>query len=148
MLKEVNESKFNMWRAVVALVHSDGAAHPEEDAFLNKQFEKIPFSNSQMKTLFEDMKQPKDVNTFFPSITSPGDRAQFIYFARLLFWSDGNFHHQEEEILKSLHQATISKVDLEKVMRSVDTIAEDFARAHKDRGFRTILAEFVERFLS
>lgn len=148
MLKEVNESKFNMWRAIVALVHADGEAHPEEDSFLRAKFQNLPFTSEQLEALNADMESPKDVDVFFEKITSPGDRSQFIYFARLLFWSDGVFQEQEQAILDRLHVATISKVDLEKVMHSVDGIAEQFVRDYKNRNFRTILSDFIQKFFS
>jgi uncharacterized membrane protein YebE (DUF533 family) len=146
MLKEIDDSKMNMWRAIVALVHADGLQHPEEDAFIQEKIAVLPFTEEQKQVLNEEMKNPSDVNDLFQQITHSGDRSQFIYFARLLFWSDGDFDAQEEHILKFLREQTLSKVDLEKVMHSVDQIAEDFAQQHRDRGFRQKLADFVGRF--
>ena len=148
MLKEVNESKFNMWRAIVALVHADLVSHPKEAEYLKNQFQKIPFSETQRKVLSDDLLTFKDVDPYFKAITSPGDKAQFIYFARILFWSDGAFHAQEKAILDRLHKETISKVDLATVMRSVDSIANEFAHERKVRTFSAILSDFVDRFLS
>jgi len=148
MLKEVNESKFNMWRAIVALVHADLVSHPQEAEYLKNQFQKIPFSETQRKVLSDDLLTSKDVDPYFKAITSPGDKAQFVYFARILFWSDGAFHEQEKAILDRLHKETISKVDLTAVMRSVDNIANEFVHERKERNFSTILADFVDRFLS
>ncbi|MCB0390698.1 MAG: hypothetical protein KDD58_05390 [Bdellovibrionales bacterium] len=146
LLKEINDSQFNMWRAIVALVHADGHKHSDEDRFLKETFAKLPFSDQQLEILSEDMSQVKKVDDFYPQISDPGDRSQFIYFARLLFWSDGDFHHQEEAILQSFRQQTLDKANLQEVMKSVDAIAEDFAKQENERGFRQKLADFVGRF--
>lgn len=148
MLKEVNESKFNMWRAIVALVHADLVSHPKEAEYLKSQFQKIPFSEAQRQVLNDDLVASKNVDTYFKAISSPGDKAQFIYFARLLFWSDGAFQQQEKAILDRLHKETISKVDLTAVMLSVDNIANEFVHERNESGFPSILTDFVKRFLS
>lgn len=146
MVKEIDDSKFNMWRAIVALVHADGKQHPDEDQFLSETFSKLPFTTQQRQTLEQDLKSSKDVEKFYDKISLPADRSYFIYFARLLFWSDGDFHRQEEAIFSRLHSKTMSKVDLENVMHSVDMIAEEYSQREKGRGFRQILADFVARF--
>ena len=146
MLKEINDSKFNMWRAIVALVHADGVSHPDEDKFLQEAFSKLPFNDEQVKTLAEDMTNVKNVDDFYKEITDPSDRSHFIYFARLLFWSDGDFHHQEEAILQSFREQTLDKANLERAMHEVDEIAAEFAESEENKGFRQKLADFVGRF--
>lgn len=80
------------------------------------------------------------------AITHPGDKSQFIYFARLLFWSDGAFHEQEKAILNRLQKETISKVDITAVMRSVDNIAAEYALGDTKPDFQSILSDFVAKF--
>ncbi|MCB9025825.1 MAG: TerB family tellurite resistance protein [Bdellovibrionaceae bacterium] len=148
MIKEINESKFNMWRAIVALVHADGIKHPKEDQFLLEAFNKLPLNSKQVETLKQDMIKVQNVDEYFDKITEPSDRSHFIYFARLLFWSDGDFHKQESEILNHFHKKTLEKVHLEKIMHSVDSIAEEYDSKEKEKGFRQILADFIERFFA
>ena len=148
MLREINDSKFNMWRAIVALINADGYKHPDEKKFLIETFAKLPFSESQRKILEQDMSAKNSVDEFYKGITQPGDRSQFIYFARLLFWSDGDFHHQEKEILQCFRQQTMDKADFKKVMHSVDKIAEEFAAGEEQKDFRQKLADFIERFFT
>lgn len=147
MLKEIDDSKFNMWRAIVALVHSDSQIHEKEEHWMLERFERLPFSEDQLKTLKDDMTRSQDVWPFFEKITHPADRAHFVYFARLLFWSDGDFHGQESAILERLNQATLDKVDLEAIMKSVDGIADQFQREHESRGFRDIVVDFIDKLL-
>lgn len=135
-----------MWRAIVALVHADGVKHPKENQFLIEVFNKLPLSSKQKETLTEDMSKVQSVDEYFDNITEPSDRSHFIYFARLLFWSDGDFNKQESEILNLFHKKTLDKVNLEKIMHSVDSIAEEYDRKEEGKGFRQILADFVERF--
>lgn len=118
--KPMTESHFNMWRAMVALAHADHKVTTEEREFMRKKFDGLNFTEEQKEQLHAELDDAQDVIPLFEKITDKRDRAEFIYFARLLFWSDGEFELQEEEILKHLHESTISKVDLEAAMHEVD----------------------------
>ncbi|TVQ82076.1 MAG: TerB family tellurite resistance protein [Micavibrio sp.] len=116
----LSESRFYMWRTLVALVHADHKVMDEEREFFLGRFNSIPFTEEQENILKEDLDTPQEISELYAKIDCKEDRATLVYFARLLFWCDGEFHAQEEEILKHLKEKTISKLDLENVMAEVN----------------------------
>lgn len=117
----ISDSRFNMWRTLVALVHTDHKVMEEECDFFIRRFDAIPFTEEQKQTLRQDLQDAQDVSKLYDLITDKEDRGTLIYFARLLFWCDGEFHAQEDAILQHLHQQTISKLDLEAIMAEVNS---------------------------
>lgn len=107
----VSESKFNMWRAVFALAHADHVVTDEERRFMNKALAKEGFSAEQEATLREDMETPQGIADMFVRITDQKDRSRFFYFARMLFWCDGDFAAQEQAILTRLQNYHNKTVD-------------------------------------
>ena len=141
-MKNVDDSKFNMWRSLIALVHVDNLMHEDEVKFINEYLDRIPFSQEQKNILKTDLNSAKNVNEFYPLITDPADRSHFIYFARLLFWSDGVFQEQETKIFDTLKIKTTDKVDFVKTMKDLDKTVEDFERKHQNRTFQEKLLWF------
>lgn len=99
---EMNQSRFYMWRAVVAMVHADGVVTPHEVSFVNDQVKDLKFSQKQLKQLSDDFKHPQDVNTMFEYVTIPEDKRDFFALARALSWSDGDMCKQERHIIDVL----------------------------------------------
>lgn len=124
----VSESRFNMWRGVVAFAHADHKVEPEERKFITQYFESVPFSHDQQLQLLEELEDAQDLNDIFPKITEAEDRSEFILFARMMCWADGDLHHQEEEILKRMNGEIIRQIDLDNIMRQTDAAARE---AHK-----------------
>jgi len=124
--KSLSPSQFNMWRSIVALIYADKKKHPEEEAFLRRSIEKLSLSEPQISQLEADISSPPNLEEVFPKIDEPRHRSQLIYFARLLFWSDGDFHAQEEKILDSMHAQVMSQVDLEAAMKRVEDVTQKF----------------------
>ena len=149
MIKEVSKSQLNMWRSVIALVLADEVSHDSELRFLQEAFNKLPLTAAQRQILEDDLETPKNVNEFFPKITEPSDRSQFIYFARLLFWSDGDFSEQEAKILQQLRTDVLKKADLEVAMKKVENITYEFQEqeAQEKSGFRGMIMSLVEKVL-
>ncbi len=99
---QLNKSRFNMWRAVVAMVHADGVVTPHELAFINSYMAERSLTSSQSVQIAEDLKTPQDIFKMFDLIDSDEDRRDFFSLARALSWCDGDFAKQEERILKKL----------------------------------------------
>ena len=141
----LNDSQFSMWRAMIALVMADGEEHPAETQFFNQRFEKLNMTEEQKDVLLGDIGSNKPVSDFFEGITEPRDRSMFIMFARQLFWCDGDFSEQEKEIHERLTEQVMSKVDLEKVMHEVDTIAVSFEAENKGSSITDRLDNFMSK---
>ena len=100
----------------------------EEQAFIHKFFETVPFSEAQKQQLFDELENAADINEIYPKITSPEDRGELILFARMMCWADGDFHHQEEEILEKINEKVLNKVDLDHLMHETQQYADEAAK--------------------
>ena len=97
MTQHMTDSRFHMWRTLVALVHIDHQITEEERAFFLDRLHRLSFTEEQENIIKDEMGEAQDVTALFEKITDKEDRATLIYFARLLFWSDGEFVMQEEK---------------------------------------------------
>jgi len=123
----LTDSKLNMWSTVVSLSHADGILHMSEEDFLNKFFESLKdLSEDQKKTLESELKNPQDPKVLYTKISEPKDRAELLYYARMLMWADEDFCSQEEEIFNKLRVLTLDQIDFDAVMVKVNKIAEDY----------------------
>lgn len=105
MLEGVNESRFNMWRAVVAMVHADGVVTPHELTFVNNHIRDINLSEGQWGVLGADLQTPQDTYAMFAQISEQQDKRDFFALARALSWCDGDFDDQEKLIIKHLEKS-------------------------------------------
>ena len=122
MPNSVNDSRFNMWRAVVAMVHADGVVTPHELDFINQYMAALSLTSEQSAQIADDLKQPQDVFKMFALVTAPEDQRDFFSLARALSWSDGDFDAQEEKIIKQLELKADDYHDL--LVESRETIEE------------------------
>ena len=148
----ISESRFAMWRGLVALVHADHRVTGEEKSFFTNRFGKLGLSPEQEEILLKDLEFKQEVSPFIEQMTDPADRSNFIYFGRLVFYSDGDFVQQEEALLNIVHGKVMSKVDLEKAMHEVDSHVDDymaeFDREREERRSQlNIFQRFVEKIL-
>lgn len=122
---EASESEFYLWRALFALAHADGQVTGDEITFLNNAMATSHLTEKQRIILQDDMENPKNIEDMFEKITIPKHRTQFFYHARLLFWSDGDFDKQEQELMARLQSLQVKTVDLEGMVGQVDLELED-----------------------
>ena len=108
MSEGVSESRFYMWRAVVAMVHADGVVTPHEVSFLNDYIHDINLSKEQMETIGLDLQTPQDVYEMFLNISDRNDKKDFFSLARALSWCDGDFDAQEQHIIEQLEKQQLS----------------------------------------
>ena len=129
----LTDSQVTMWETVVALIHADGKVHKEEDLFLKDRFEKLDITPEQKQTLQRHIETPGNPRELFKKITAPRDRAQLIYFARLLFFSDGEFCDQEKLVLDHLESEVMGKADITAAMHEIDKVVVDYQQKHQER---------------
>lgn len=111
MTTSVSDSRFFMWRAVVAMAHADKNVKPHEINFIHENTKDLPLSEDQRRILAEDMKTPVSMGAMFKEITSRKDREDFFYLAKSIAWADGDFDEQERAILQQvLALAKVKKV--------------------------------------
>ena len=119
-MESVTNSRFYMWRGVVAMAHADGVVTPQELNFINDYVRDIDFSQEQLNVIGEDLRTPQKVQTMFSAIENIQDKKDFFALARALSWSDGDYDAQERLIIEQLEQ---------------DTLSEDLSILHESREF-------------
>ena len=138
MSKGLNESRFNMWRAVFAMAHTDHVVTQEEKDFMRNYLLNVPFSDEQRDVLQDDIENPQHIEEMFDRISSPEDRGEFFQFARMLCWCDGDFHAQEEEIKTRLNDLQMKHLDMVKLEKELALTREmgEWQREKDDVAFR------------
>lgn len=143
----MDNSRFHMWRAMVALTKVDHHIDDAEVETLQAYFDKIQGTDEQHQQLRDDLKSPPDLDAMLSQVTEPGHRSQIVYYARILFHSDGDFHVEEEKALKALHTKAMANVDLKASLREVEEVTKDFWAAHREyeaqKNWRQRLVEAV-----
>ena len=105
MPKTLNESRFYMWRAVVAMIHADDVVTPHELSFIQDTMKGLELSAGQHDIIRQDIETPQLIHEMFGKIADIDDRKEFFALARALSWCDGDFDAQEEKILEYLEQS-------------------------------------------
>lgn len=98
----LKESRFNMWRAVVAMMHADGVVKPHEIHFVLENTRNLPLSEPQRQILAADMRHPAVIDHVFHKITDRADKEDFFHLARAIAWADGDLSDREVGILNRL----------------------------------------------
>jgi len=101
-MQDLSKSRFNMWRAVIAVIHADQVVRPHEINFVLENLDKVEMSPMQREMLVDDLSSPFDLMTAFAGITREKDREDFFHLAAAAAWSDGDMNAQESKVLKTL----------------------------------------------
>lgn len=138
MSEGVSESRFYMWRAVIALAHADNRVTEEEHEFIDRYLHNVPFSDSQREVLIDDVLNAKNVTEMFDQVSEPTDRGEFFEFARMIVWCDGDYDAQEEKLFAHLKDTQMHRVDkgsMEQLARDTRE-SERLKRAQEDEEFK------------
>lgn len=153
----ITESRFYMWRAVVAMVHADGVVADEEREFVEHYLENVPFSNEQIDILRADLEEAQDIGEMLSKVTDREDQGQFFQFSRLLIWCDGDLDEQEQKILDEYlgqHMKDFDKGDMKDLFRESrrdvekwrEAMEEEISDNRSDDGSGGIQAAFKTMF--
>jgi len=122
VLETINDSQFNMWRAIFAFSLIDEKIGEEAIFFLAKILELTPFSPEQSDILKRDFHNPPDVIDTFMKIGNPEDRSTFFQYARKQVWQRGNRH---QKILDKLQRVQVENTDFQDIVGKVDLSFDD-----------------------
>ncbi len=150
MSRGINDSIFHMWRAVFALAHADNVISNEEVRFMAEAIEDVRFSSKQREILKKDIAEPQDPVKMFEQIEDPRDCIEFFNFAHKMVWSDGDYAHEEQAIVKKLKDMHIANVDMDRLVGRIDLqLEDDYAEAHhagSHKDVRKIISSFKDLF--
>jgi hypothetical protein len=113
LLKILTDSRFAMWRAVIAVMHLDKIVMPHEVNYALKCLKNVPLSDEQRQILLDDMVSPVALEDVFNEITHPQDCADFFRYARELSWADGEMTAVEEQMISKLMER-VGAIDTER----------------------------------
>ena len=114
MSQELSNSRFNMWRGVVSMMHADNIVTPHEKNFVLENTRDVPMTEQQRETLRAELTDPAIIDDVFRHITNPIDKQDFFHLARAIAWSDGHLDQSEAELLKRLSEGSALKQEMEK----------------------------------
>ena len=124
MSEGIAESRFYMWRAVVAMVHADGVVTAHELAFVNDYIHDIGLSSEQMKTISQDLQTPQDIYDMYAKIGDIQDKRDFFALARALSWCDGDLDGQEKHIIECLEEIHMNDESMNLLAQSREVFNE------------------------
>lgn len=144
----ISESRFNMWRAVVAMIHADEVVKPHEINFVLQSTRDLPFTNEQRGILSADIHTRSDIHEFFGKITNPKDKLDFFHLARAAAWADGDFDEREERLIARLAGLPLQEKDKELLRRSVEDFEDTFVHETQktdDQTLMTVIRTLIRR---
>ena len=109
----VSESKFNMWRACVAIIHADGKVDPAEQKWFNERIDFGGFSEEQRSALKEDMQTGVSFSDVIGKVTEKKDRAFLLSQVRVISNLDHDFSDVEKNIYHDLEKDVLADVDVD-----------------------------------
>lgn len=124
----LTDSKFNMWRACMAVVRLDGKVTTDEMDWVVEKLKLIPFSDAQRKILEEDFKVGTSASSLIEKITDKKDRAFLLHMIRVIGHLDNDFSDEEKQLFKTLNDAIMMKLDLKALEATIAQIELDSYR--------------------
>lgn len=114
----MSESRFYMWRCIIALAHADGTITPPEretiwDALEGEEL----LSREQREQLDADMDTPRSVDDLLGKVRDGADRQDLLIKARELLWSDDIMGGMEERMMRHLRISVNYGFDINELMR-------------------------------
>lgn len=135
----ISDSRFNMWRAVVAMIHADNVVQPHEINFIVENTKNLPLSIAQTAQLTEDVRTPYDIGKAYEGISNPRDKEDFFHFARAIAWSDGDFDVREQDFINRIPAAGNDRELMEHAVKIFDDMPEE------ERTLKSVLSNLLSR---
>lgn len=129
----ISESRFNMWRAVVGVIHADHVVKPHEVNFIVQSTQDIGLSEEQKDVLADDIRNAKEIEIFYQKITNSKDKMDFFHLARAVSWSDGEFDDRERDILIKI-AGMAAKVQDERLLEKSNASFDDIYITGREAG--------------
>ncbi len=148
MRELVPESRFFMWRAIVAMAHADGVVTPHEISFIHEYAQNVSFTKEQVSVLANDLQTPQDPYDMFSRIEAQVDRKDFFALARALSWCDGDFAAQEKQIISCLEKVFIDEQNAQLLEESRDVTQNLKLEGEQQWGVEAVQTKGIMGFLT
>ncbi|WP_127716869.1 TerB family tellurite resistance protein [Halobacteriovorax sp. HLS] len=122
---EISDSKFNMWRACLAIISIDGRHSEEEKLWLSERARIVKFSKEQLETLERELKKPVDIESILPLITDKKDLAFLMHQIRVIGNIDGLYDEDEKAAFKKVESIVMKGIDLTSIEKEVQKMEDE-----------------------
>jgi len=132
---ELTESKFNMWRACVAILIIDNNLDDKEKSWFESKLQQIPFSTEQLDILRDDLRSGLRFEEIIEKVADRRDKAFLLHQVRVLGHLDGNFDKFERDAFVKLETIILKKLDLEGIRSEIEEL--DKSSYHEDEVYKS-----------
>lgn len=115
---EMDPRYFQMWRALVAMVHAPELTSQERQ-FLKGELKDVTMAEWQRSRLELDMYEPQDLNAILPEIEDVNDLEALMGLSVRLFHSDGVITPEEQAIMNRLEVMMDKHLEAENLTREM-----------------------------
>lgn len=134
-LIQMTESKFQMWRACMAVIWVDKKISQEELKWAQEKINTLPFSQVQRATLEADLKNGVEFYDACQGITDKIDRAFLLHMIRVLGNLDKDYSIKEKEIYQALEAVVLKGLDLKEMTAKIEKMELD--SYHENEVYKT-----------
>lgn len=132
-MSSINDSKFNMWRACMAIIHVDGSVSKEENDWAQSKIESLPFSQEQREIITNDLASGLNADSVISKITHKPDLAFLLHLVRTIGHMDGCFSDSEKAAFKELENKILPNVDLGSLEKEINQMEERSYEPKKEK---------------
>jgi hypothetical protein len=119
-MEPMSNSKFNMWRSCIAVVHLDKLVTKEERAWVEDRIKNLPLSNDQRLILIADLENGLNFEESFKKITDKKDLAFLLNTVRVIGFLDKDFSEIEKNNFNKLESIVLKGIDLKAIESQVE----------------------------
>lgn len=121
----MNESKFHMWRACMAVIWLDSKLSKEELAWAQERIKALPFNPTQKGIIENDLKNGVSFEEVCGGITDKVDRAFLLHMVRVLGNLDKDYSGIEKETYQKLEKLVMAGLDLKEWTQKIEKMELD-----------------------
>ena len=134
-MASISESKFQAWRACVAVIFLDSTVSNEESRWVEEKIKILPLTNDQRLILIKDLKTGISLSETLSKITDKKDLAFVVDTFRVLGNIDNKFSSVEKESFKKLESQVLQGLDLVAISREIEKLENE--SYHEDEVYKS-----------
>lgn len=118
----LDERQFQVWRAVVAMTHTDGRVQAAEKDWVLGCLDQLGAEGPQKDQLIRELEQPQALAAILAGLSEPKDLAHVVHLANLLFRADQKLDANEAKIYAQLMQTSMNRVNMGELLATIAKI--------------------------
>ena len=119
-----NNSKLAFYRGLIGLAWADHELHSDEKQALRDVISHHrDLSETDRNRLLSEVDEPISLETVWPEITDPQDRARLIDMANAIFQKDGEICDHEWDLIETFRAKHLSSIGIESIKADLASFA-------------------------